>query len=397
MPPPRPNKPKRLAADPRALPAGTRLGHYTIERVLGRGGFGYTYLARSREANNKISKLAIKELFPDGVDRNPGSEIYVIGNSPSEGEIFEDAKNRFHAEAVALKKCRHPNVVRIIDYFPWNNTGYIVMAYEEGEQLGDYLKRKHPRGGAPEWWILEVILALLDGLTHVHQQGVFHRDIKPANIFLTANNRPVLLDFGAAKQMSQRYRYDMGKNSVLFVTDGFSPFEQYTYEGMIGAWTDLYAIGALVYKMITGSSPPKSVEREYSLKSGRDSYERLRRRRDLPAPYSPELLSAVDWALELEAGRRPQSTAQWRLRLPVPRRSDREFQVERTSLFQKTTMLLNLSQIWTRGVPEAIPPPLPLDPSPVFPSDRGKLAVTVLVALGCAIVVICLIALILNN
>jgi serine/threonine protein kinase len=409
MPPPAKKK-SRPTSDPLALRAGTRLGAYTIEGLLGRGGFGFTYLARSREADGGIVKVAIKELFPDGVDRKESSEIYVMSQSRSDLEIFEDAKTRFHAEAIALKKCRHPNVVRILDYFAWNNTGYIIMAYEEGEQLGNYLKREYSRGAAPEKWILNIVTPLLDGLAHAHQQGVFHRDIKPANVFLTANNRPVLLDFGAAKQLNQQHRYNIGKNSVLFVTDGFSPFEQYTYEGRIGPWTDLYAVGALIHMMVTGRPPAKGLEREYSAKSGRDSYQRLRDRRDLPGSYSSELLAAVDWALELEVSRRPQSVDQWRSRLPGWRPPVRPPPPERTSLIRKTTMLLNLTKILTRKPRHTIPLATPAEPAlsptifvappplpPDLSDDQGKLAVKILMVVGCIIVIVSLVIFIINQ
>src|SRR4051812_41790599 len=177
-----------------ALPSGYRLNEYCIQHVLGHGGFGITYLAHDQRLDRKV---AIKEFMPAVLAaREAGST--VIPRSPTAKKDYNWGLERFLKEARTLAQFSHPNIVRILTLFEANRTAYIVMCYEEGVSLGDHLKARGGTISAAE--LLAIAEPLLDGLDAVHKAGFLHRDIKPSNIFLRADGRPILLDFGTARQ-----------------------------------------------------------------------------------------------------------------------------------------------------------------------------------------------------
>ncbi len=282
-----------------ALPNGTRVGSYVVRSILGEGGFGITYLAEHAVLARRV---ALKELLPvDLATRGTGGEVSAR-STRQEGDLAW-AKDRFLEEARILARFRHPAIVSVHDVFEGNGTAYMATGYDEGEDLAHWLDGK---GGPPaEGDVLVLLDELLGGLEEVHAVGLLHRDVKPANIYLKRAGGAMLLDFGSARQsVSSRSR-----PITSIVTPGYAPFEQYHEDGNQGPWTDLYALGGVVYRMLTGERPPEATKRER-----RDPMTPLAER--LRGRYSAGLLEAADWALRVEEEERPQSVAQWRDALP---------------------------------------------------------------------------------
>ena len=288
--------PAGTGLDADALPAGYRLFEYEIERALGGGGFGITYLAR--DVNLHLT-VAVKEYYPrDLVTRGSGQTVRVRAENVR-GQ-YQWGLERFLDEARALATFNHPNIVRVLRYFRENESAYIVMAYESGDPLKRWMVQ---RGRLGQGALLGIIRPLLDGLESVHKAGFLHRDIKPDNIYVRADNSPVLLDFGAARRVST------DRDMTNIVSPGFAPFEQYHSQGNQGPWTDIYSIGAVMYWMTTGRKPLESAAR-------------VRHDPMIPASRAADagifgagLLSAIDWALTPDESRRPQSLAEFRAAL----------------------------------------------------------------------------------
>ncbi|MEP6790986.1 MAG: protein kinase, partial [Ramlibacter sp.] len=291
-----PTPPPATPVDAASLPAGYRIHEYQIERSLGGGGFGITYLGTD---SNLQLPVAIKEYFPsDLVTRGADQSVSVRINANEEAQqTYDWGLERFLDEARALATFRHPNIVRVLRYFKQNGTAYIVMEYESGLSLKRWLPQNTPLSQKA---LLSIVYPLLDGLEAVHKTGFLHRDIKPDNIYVRANGTPVLLDFGAARRVTAN------KDMTNIVSPGFAPFEQYHSQGNQGPWTDIYSLGAVMYWMTTGKKPMESASRVKV-----DSM--------LPASSMAEhsvfgeaLLQAVDWALIPDEGKRPQSVGLFR-------------------------------------------------------------------------------------
>ncbi|MDM8565919.1 serine/threonine protein kinase [Candidatus Halobeggiatoa sp. HSG11] len=279
-----------------ALPQGFKLFEYEIQSVLGKpGGFGITYLATDTHLRQSV---AIKEYLPsDFAIREGRSTVYV--KSSSYDESFQWGLKCFIEEAQVLAKFNHHNIVRVSRFFELNGTAYMVMEYQKGQSLTEFLKQQRV---LTEEELKTIVVPLLEGLEEIHQAGVLHRDIKPNNIYLRDDNTPVLLDFGSA-----RFAIGQKTRSVTsIVTPGYAPLEQYDNEVKDqGPWTDIYALGAVMYNAITGESPPAATRRVMkdpmipAVKVG-------------AGRYSRSLLLAIDWALQLSEEDRPQTVEQWR-------------------------------------------------------------------------------------
>ena len=288
---------------PDALPAQSRLHWYLVEKVLGQGGFGITYLARD---TNLDQQVAIKEYLPVEVaTRLPDATI----RARTEGlrDRYRWGLERFIQEARTLARFDHRNIVRVHSVFEFNNTAYMVMRFESGTTLAALLDR---RGTLPEDELLRIVLPILDGLELIHGAGFIHRDIKPDNIHIGNDGTPVLLDFGSARQA-------LGTSHTLtiLVAPGYAPFEQYYSDsGGQGPWTDIYSLGATCYRAIAGRAPLDAVARSKGILGS--TQEVL-----VPATiigagrYSGRVLSAIDHALVFTERERPQTIAQWRAEL----------------------------------------------------------------------------------
>ena len=289
-----------------ALPGGYVLHEYRIDSLLGAGGFGLTYLAT--DANLKL-KVALKEYLPSDI-ASRADDSTVRPRSTSETDSFKWGLHRFMEEARTLASFRHPNIVRVMRFFEANHTGYMVMEFVEGTSLPDWVQSRRP---LPQATVLGLATAVLDGLDVIHKAGYLHRDIKPANVFIRDDGSPVLLDFGSARQLA-------GGNRELtaVVTPGYAPFEQYHTHGKQGPWTDLYALGGVLYWMVCGQKPIEAAARI---------------RHDIMppatqaavAPYTGPLLATIDWALKPNEEERPQSVAEFRRAIAAarPASSDR--------------------------------------------------------------------------
>lgn len=240
------------------LPVGYKLREYEIIKVLGQGGFGITYKVYD---TNLDTVMVIKEYMPNSFAlRTNNTTITCI---PKDKDTFDWGKQRFLEEAKTLRKFDHPAIVKVFNLFEMNNTAYFVMDYYEGETLEDYLKRylgKHFNQDE----ILSIMMPIIEGLKDVHKQGFLHRDIAPDNIFLRVNKLPVLIDFGASRNAIGT----KSQNISAIVKHGYSPPEQYTSNSSQNVTTDLYAVCAVMYEMITGKKPPESTHRQSEVFNG---------------------------------------------------------------------------------------------------------------------------------
>lgn len=236
------------------LPPGTILqGKYLVGRALGQGGFGITYLARDLMLD---VKLAIKEYLPQDLASRSHGRQEVSVHTESLGLHYHDGLERFLQEAKTLARFEgHPNIVSVRDFFKANETAYFVMSYIEGITLKEYVKEQGDR--IPAEQAVMIMMPVLEALKEVHREGILHRDISPDNLFITAKGQVVLIDFGAARQAVK----DKGRSMSIIMKPGFTPEEQYRSKGHQGPWTDLYALGATMYRAITGQMPPESLDR----------------------------------------------------------------------------------------------------------------------------------------
>jgi len=284
-----------------ALPRGYETHGYRIENVLGSGGFGITYKACETSIGRTV---AVKEYLPAGVALRGRDSATVLPISSDDRPTFEWGLDRFRTEAQTLVPFRHPNIVKVLRFFEANGTAYMVMDYEEGESLECILDRE---GALDEARIRSFLMPLLDGLAEVHALGFLHRDIKPDNIYLRNDGQPVLLDFGAARQALGVRSHSL----TAIVTSGYAPHEQYESDGDQGPWTDIYAMGAVLYASIGGDVPPESTMRL-------SAYARDRGDPMIPATtlgmgqFSIAFLEAIDGALQIMEHDRPQTVHEWR-------------------------------------------------------------------------------------
>ena len=270
-----------------ALPPGRRLGEYRIERCLGSGGFGITYSAIDEHLDRRV---AIKEFLPKSLAMRDANDRVTVVTAEDEAD-FRWGLDRFLDEARALARFDHPNLVGVKRFLEAHGTGYIVMEHVDGEPLSEMLKRK---ATLTEPEIREHVLPLAAGLTDIHAAGLLHRDIKLSNIVVRADGVPVLIDFGSARLAVNA----KSPSLTAVVTPGYAPLEQYSAKGRQLPATDIYALGAVLYRCVTGVTP-------------RDATERALEDRLAPVAeaadgvYSDGLLTAIDAALAMRIDDRP--------------------------------------------------------------------------------------------
>jgi serine/threonine protein kinase len=271
-----------------SLPIGYKLQDYEILKVLSSGGFSFVYLAQDKDNNT----VAIKEYLPTSIAlRLEGATIEA---NPENVTLFKHGLKCFFDEGLVLAKINHPNIVRVTNFFRANDTVYMVMDYELGKSLQEYILGQSEL--VSEKFICRVFSELANGLREVHTQKLLHMDIKPANLYIRMNGTPVLLDFGSARQI---LTLTQSKVTPSF-TPGYASPEQYYDRKLLGPWSDIYGIGATMYSCLTKTAPQAAD---------------LRIKNDLLVPakkvgkenYSQDLLSLIDQCLSLDYLERPQS------------------------------------------------------------------------------------------
>ena len=263
-------------------------GEYRIDAVLGQGGFGITYLATQVALNRKV---AIKEFFmKEFCERNADTSHVTLGTSGSR-EIVERFRAKFIKEAQHIAQLNHPHIVRIHDVFETNGTAYYVMEYHDGGSLADRVKQ----GPLPEAAAVDFVRQVAEALGYLHSRKMNHLDVKPGNILLDEEQRAVLIDFGLSK------RYDEAGHQTsttpVGISHGYAPMEQYR-PGGVGTFspaTDIYSLGATLYRLTTGQTPPDAGEvDEQGLPA-------------LPATLSAATRTAIVQAMQPRRKDRPQS------------------------------------------------------------------------------------------
>ncbi len=293
------SSPDRVPVRFTALPQGTQLRHYIVHEVLGAGGFGITYRVEHITLRNK--SFALKEFFPRDFAYREGTTVKPTADG---SELCGFGLKRFLQEAETLAICTHPAIVDVVDYFEANGTAYATLEYVQGMPFGTWLTQlRRP----PTQAELDVIVQpLLDAIEVVHSHKMLHRDIAPDNILIRPDGMPCLIDFGAARsEMGER-----AERTAAIVKFGYSPPEQHLGDAIRqGPWTDIYAMGATLYRAVTGKRPPDSMRRLNG------SVTMPPMASHLVSHYRPGFLNAINQALELEIGARPQSVSAWRAAL----------------------------------------------------------------------------------
>lgn len=272
-----------------ALPENTILENYRIARPIASGGFSIVYLAYDEYG----SPVAIKEYLPAGLSlRGQGQILPTI--TPEHVNLFRYGMKCFFEEGRALAKISHANVVRVINFFRANETVYMVMQYERGRTLQEHIVQR--KGEIKENFIRHVFVQLMNGLREVHTNKLLHLDLKPANIYIRNDGIPVLLDFGAARQTLIA---DAPKLNPMY-TPGFAAPEQYKNRETLGPWTDIYSIGASMFACLSGMAPQAADQR-----LEKDRMQPVTK--TFKGKYARELLEIIDWCLEMDHLKRPQS------------------------------------------------------------------------------------------
>ena len=297
-------------AKPAALPPDTVVGGYRVVRKISAGGFGLVYLAVDSEGQ----QVALKEYLPASLaTRGPGEMIPQV--QPDKLSLYRLGLKSFFEEGRALAQIAHASVVSVLNFFRENETVYMVMNYLEGATLQDYVVTardlKKPKIFR-ESTIRSLFDEILRGLRIVHQHKMLHLDIKPANIFITDDDKAVLIDFGAAREVISKE----GNFIRPMYTPGFAAPEMYRRDAEMGPWTDIYAIGACIYACMQGYPPNDAPQR---LEKDRLSLSMSR----LRGAYSDNLIEVVEWCMALDANARPQSV--FALQKELARETERRY------------------------------------------------------------------------
>ena len=280
------------AEEPIHMNPGTILhDRFTIGKVLGFGGFGATYLAWDEVLERKV---AVKEYLPSEFSTRVVGKTEVTVFSGEKSEQFTSGMKKFIEEGQLVGGFQNePGIIKIFDTFEENNTAYIVMEYLEGETLATRLKREKT---IPEDEAVELLMPVMLSLQEIHKQGILHRDIAPENIFITETGEVKLIDFGASRFATTSY----SRSLTVIIKQGYSPEEQYRSRGDQGTYTDVYALAATLYKMITGKTPPDAMERraKYEKKSKDILVEPHKLTDDISRAHEIAILNALNVRIE---------------------------------------------------------------------------------------------------
>lgn len=277
-----------------SLPTDTVIGEYRVIRRLSEGGFGVVYLAFDKSGQ----QVAIKEYLPAALaTRHPGELAPQV--MPDKLSLYRLGLKSFFEEGRSLAQISHPAVVSVLNFFRQNETVYLVMNYLEGATLQDFImagRQLKTNNAFSESTIRSVFEEVLQGLRVVHQHNMLHLDIKPANLFITDDDKAILIDFGAARDVLNK---DEQFTQPMY-TPGFAAPEMYRRDSHLGPWTDIYAIGACLYSMMMGHPPQEAAKRRES-----DHLADMLSRKS--AVYSDKLIEVVEWCMTLDPSGRPQS------------------------------------------------------------------------------------------
>ncbi len=317
-------------AKPSPLPAGTVVGGYQIIKKLASGGFGVVYLAEDAERHS----VAIKEYLPSSLaERAPGELTPRV--KPEKQPLYRLGLKSFFEEGRSLAQISHPSVVSVLNFFRENETVYMVMNYLQGDTLQDFIvaARELRRDKVfRESTVRSLFDEILRGLRIVHQHKMLHLDIKPANVFIGNDNKAVLLDFGAAREVLSKE----GNFIRPMYTPGFAAPEMYRRDGTLGPWTDIYAIGGCIYACMQGYPPndaPQRIEKDRLALS-------LSRLRNV---YSDNLIEVAEWCMSLDPLSRPQSV--FALQKELSRETERRY----TKLSFSERLKLQLENLGTNA------------------------------------------------
>ena len=292
-------------------------GKYRIERVLGQGGFGITYLARNTVFDVNV---AIKELFMKEENDRDGSLVTMPNSTKT--ELFLGQKEKFKKEAKRMFAIKNEHIIAVHDLFEENGTAYYVMDYIDGESLAERLKRT----GKPmsEEEVKQILPQILDALKAMHDQGIWHLDLKPANIMINKSGTIKLIDFGASKQLNTQ-KGGATTSTAISYTNGYAPREQMEQNyDKFGPWTDFYALGATLYNLLTNKRPPLPTDIDDDMSDDKHLA--------LPMPnVSDKMKQLILWLMKTNRMQRPQSIEE----VVVPSKKKMNNQVASV----KTTML----------------------------------------------------------
>lgn len=277
------------------LPLNTllQMGKYRVDKHLSSGGFGNTYVITNLQFEEQF---AMKEFFMKGInERNEDNTTISVSNKTNRPQ-FDQQREKFKKEARRLRKLHNKHIVQVHDLFEENGTTYYVMDLVEGESLSNLMKRTGKPLGESE--ALSILPQVLEALDAVHEKGIWHLDLKPGNVMVDEKGNAVLIDFGASKQMSSSDGYTATTTAMCY-TKGYAPTEQIDQNmDKIGPWTDLYALGATLYNLLTKQEPP-SVSDMY----GKNAF-------SYPKPVSEKTQYLIRWLMEPNSQKRPQSVRQ---------------------------------------------------------------------------------------
>ncbi|NQZ10637.1 MAG: serine/threonine protein kinase, partial [Algicola sp.] len=275
------------------------LSEYRIDKLIGEGGFGLTYLAFD---TNLDKSVAIKEYMPSDFALRQ-DDTNIVPKSVVTEDMYKWGLEAFLQEAKTLAKFNAPNIVQIYRFFKANGTAYLVMEYLEGGCLSDFFPKnesyqdEQTRVLMSEARVRNIIGPIMNGLQQVHDGGILHRDIKPSNIMFNKDKTPVLIDFGAARQAIE----EKSRSLTAILTPGYAPLEQYSSKANLGPHTDIYALAAVAYLCLTGKKPDEATDRIIN-----DEIQVLANRSNASA-----FLKSVDWGLAVSAKDRPQILKTW--------------------------------------------------------------------------------------
>ena len=275
----------------KVLPAGTLLqgGRYRIDGFLSSGGFGNTYVATNMEFGEQV---AIKEFFIRGTSKRDDGQNIVFEDD-NDLELFKRQSKTFRKEAHRLRQIHNDHIVSVYNLFEENGTIYYEMDFIKGESLDERLKRTEKPFTEEE--MLSILDQMLDALSAVHAQGLLHLDIKPSNIMIDHTGNAKLIDFGASKQVEGNRT--LSTSSILLCTPGYAPLELVDQNRKcFGPWTDLYALGATLYRLLTLQKPPTATERLENQK-----------RLVFPPTISPQMQQLIEWMMNSRRDERPQN------------------------------------------------------------------------------------------